>query len=298
MIRPTPSSTARVELGDGLVVAVEADPRRGEAGPLGDAPARRRSRRRGTGPPRRPSARPSCRGRPCRRRRRRSRRRRRGRRGPGRGSRPRRGRTPGCRARATRSRSVDAADAQHAVGLRARSATTAAGPARWGRSGSRSQAGPRSGAVGVRPAGLVRWHDSHPLGGGDAEQVEAVGEHRPGRVRPAPAGPGAGRRRLLVAAAAAPGSCVVALVERRRRCPRGSARPGAARAARRRLATTRGNSASARSSSPSLSCVEQRRGRTSSATLMPRSAALRRIAADAGRGRTARSRPGCRCWPW
>ena len=78
--------------------------------------AHRPSRRRGTGPRRRPSAPPRCTGTPCRRRRRRprrarrtARRTRRGRPAPGRGSRPRRRRMPRCRTRA-RCSHVETAD--------------------------------------------------------------------------------------------------------------------------------------------------------------------------------------------
>ena len=86
----------------------------------------------------------------------------------------------------------------------------------------------------------------------DAEQVEAVARAPCGSRRPAAAGRRADRR-LARRPAAAPGT-------RRRsggtpaRCPRGSGRPGAARAAG-GAATTRGNSASARSSAPSFSWV-------------------------------------------
>ena len=77
---------------------------------------------------------------------------------------------------------------------------------------------------------------------------------------------------------------VVEPVEGRRRAPRGSAPPGAARAARRRLATTRGNSASARSRSPSLSWESSAGSNVVGARDMPRSAALRSIEADPGVG--------------
>ena len=88
-----------LELGDALVVAVEADPRHVEPGPLGDRELAAGADVEARAPPRPPSARSRCRGRPCPRRRRRSRRTPRGTPGPGPGSPPRRGRTPGCRAR-------------------------------------------------------------------------------------------------------------------------------------------------------------------------------------------------------
>ena len=59
-IRPTPASSARRSSASRLVVAVEPDPRRVEAGPQRDAPARRRCTRRGRSPSSRdPAQRPS-----------------------------------------------------------------------------------------------------------------------------------------------------------------------------------------------------------------------------------------------
>ena len=60
-------STARVELGDRLVVAVEPQPLRREAGRAARPRARRRCRRRARAPPRRPTARRPWTGTPCRR---------------------------------------------------------------------------------------------------------------------------------------------------------------------------------------------------------------------------------------
>ena len=149
-----------------------------------------------------------------------------------RGSRPRRGRTPGCRCSRRRSATRTPADGEHAVGLaRAvrdhRCAHEGVGVGR----AHAARPAPGCRHVGVqrsRPRGLAR---SHPLGGGDAEQVEAVGEHRAGGVDQQQPGPVqvAG---LLVAQRQHPAGVVEPVVGAGD-APRGSARPGAARAARR-----------------------------------------------------------------
>ena len=186
--------------------------------------------------------------------------RRRGRPAPGRGSRPRRGRTPGCRARRPARARRRRRRSSDAVGLASPSATTAAATRALT---SRGRTQPVTGRAARRPRApsrpRVRWaRPSHPLRSGDAEQVEAVGEHGAGRLDQPQAGLGA---------AASTGSSplrqhpagVVEPVVGRRRGPRGSARPGAARAARRRWRPPAGTRRARAAGRPRARGVEQRR---------------------------------------
>ena len=187
-IRPTPDVDGAAQLGSASCCCRGSRSGPGRSRPAARRSARRPSRRRGRAPPRRPSARPRCRGTPCRRRRRRTPRTRRGRRGRGPGSRPRRGRTPGCCARrpgrappGRRRRSSPStlcAVCDHRCGTRA-----------LGSAGSRSQDGPRMAPGACAQPASWRHRPSHPLGGGDAEQAEAVGEHRAGGSDRAPGAP-------------------------------------------------------------------------------------------------------------
>ena len=120
-----------------------------------------------------------------------------------------------------------------------------------------------------------RGRASHPLGRGDAEQVETAGEDDTGRVDEEQPGPvQVGGLLVTVRQHAA---------RRRRTCgtsrpsPPGSAPAGAARAGRPPMLTTRGNSASARSRSPSRSCDSSAGSKSSPRGADPRSAPLRRI---------------------
>ena len=164
----------------------------GRSRPAARRSARRPSTRRGRAPPRRPSGPPSCTGTPCRRRRRRSRRTPRG--------------TPAARARKSASSRTYAGEPCSATRSRRSTPPTSSAPASFLRAvedhssgtsaltsaGARSQDGPRSAAVGVRPAGLVGdGIGPHIRSGAETpSRREAVGEHRAGRRRRAAAGPG------------------------------------------------------------------------------------------------------------
>ncbi len=220
-----------LQLGDGLVVAVEGDPVRRHLGPqrrgqlaagadvepeaLLDHPAQRRRGCR-TPWPRSARRRPRT---PARSR------------GSGSGSRPRPARTPGCRTRSPgRGRRPRRARAR-------RTRPGSRSPARPPAASAPGSAGGTSSADGgsvtsacSAPASCVLT--SHPVRRGDADQAETVFQHDPGRLAqrepgvhadPAPASPRArsaapGRRRRTG------GTC--------RPAPPGSGRPGAAPAAR------------------------------------------------------------------
>ena len=189
MTCPTPASTARVSSATRLVVAVQARSARRGSRPRARPRARRRCRRPGRGPRRRSSARRPCTGTPCRRSRRRRRRtalRRRP--GPGRAGRPRRGVTPACRARRPgRCTATPPTCSTPSTRVRRgrpdrRVERVEVGRGRPTRVRLGQHVGvPRTGRVGGSR------HRLHPLRGGDAEQVQAVGQHDPGRlVQPQP----------------------------------------------------------------------------------------------------------------
>ena len=220
MIRPTPSSTARASSAEGLVVAVEADPLHREARPLrdgelaagadveaesllGDPAGDRRAEERLAGVEDVAVGEPVAEG-P----------------GPGPEVLPRRGRTPGSRARPTRSVRRTPPTSSAPSTLRA-VCDHSSGTSALGSPGSRSHDGPRRAPARVRPAGLVGLIGrSHPLR--CARRRAGRGRSRR-RSRGASTSSSRARCRsveLLVAHAAAPGS-------RRRTCgrsPRSSSR--------------------------------------------------------------------------
>ena len=161
--------------------------------------------------------------------------------------------------------------------------------------GSRSHAGPRTEtAACAQPASCARI-GSHPLRGGDAEQARArwparsrgrVDEQQPGPVEVGATGSSPSGSTRQWCRRTGEGRGVLLEVARH---PVRLAQLG-------RAATTRGNSASARSSSPSRSWVSSVGVESSGARCPGR----RRCAGSGrcGRGRTARRRRGCRWAPW
>ena len=193
MIRPTPGTTARRSSRERLVVAVEADPGRVEAGALGDGELAAGADVEAEALLGDPAGDRRCRGTPCRRSRRPSRQ-------SAKASRKARARPRKSASSRTYAGVLTLGDQVGDRALRrrgarrrpcGRSSDHRCGTRALGSSGSRSQAGPAEGPVGVRPARRVRGgHRLHPLRGGDAEQAEAVGEdgaggddqHQPGLV--------------------------------------------------------------------------------------------------------------------
>ena len=288
MIRPTPLDGAR--RARRAVLLLPWKPIRAGSKPARwRRPARRRSRRRGRGPPRRSSARPPCTGTPCRRSRRRTPAKRLA---EGAGAGPEVGLVEDVRRGAVLARQVghvDAADRQAPSALRAvlrpqgGDERVEVGRARAARPG------PRSAPSACSPAGLVGAHDSHPLGRGDAEQVRPLAN----TIRVASTSSSrAGWRSVRSSSPMRQHPACRRTCGSGRRSPRGSARPGGARAARppgdHRAGTPRARAAAALG--PCVSSAGSNRRRRS----MPRSAALRSDRGTCGRGRTARRRPGCR----